>query len=206
VSLEPLAARHERGAAVVLADAFLDDPGWAAVGPRRRAARWRYIHRTCLGALRVAARWGGPGWCVVEEGEPVAVLSGCAPGLWPPPRLRTALLLSAGPLLAGPAPLVRSLRTERIVDAAHPAYDHFLVWLLAVSPKHQRGGLGRRLMGEALACADADAVPAYLWTGNPANVPYYRSHGFDVTGEATIPGGVPNWFMERPAGYSSSAV
>jgi predicted N-acetyltransferase YhbS len=54
-------------------------------------------------------------------------------------------------------------------------------------------------MGEALARADADGVPAYLWTGNPANLPYYGSHGFEVTGEAVIPGGAPNWFMERPA-------
>jgi GNAT superfamily N-acetyltransferase len=199
VSLEPLAARHERGAATVLADAFLHDPGWVAVGPRSEQARWRFVYRTCLGAIRVGTRWCGPSWCVVEDGEPVAVLTGCAPGLWPPPRVRTMLHLSTGPLLAGPAPLVRSLRTERIVDAAHPTYDHFLVWMFAVSPRRQRAGLGRLLMGEALARADADGVPAYLWTGNPANLPYYRSHGFDVIGEATIPGGVPNWFMERPA-------
>jgi GNAT superfamily N-acetyltransferase len=199
-SVEPLAARHHRAAAVVLADAFLDDPGWVAVGPRRRRSRWTYIHRTCLGAIRVGARWCGPSWCVVEADEPVAVLTGCAPGLWPPPRLRALAHLFPGPLLAGPAPLVRSLRTERVIEAAHPAYNHFLVWMFAVSPMHQRGGLGRRLMGEALARADSDEVPAYLWTGNPDNLPYYRSHGFDVIGEATIPGDVPNWFMERAPG------
>jgi hypothetical protein len=26
-----------------------------------------------------------------------------------------------------------------------------------------------------------------------------RSHGFEVTSEARIPGDVPNWFMERAA-------
>jgi GNAT superfamily N-acetyltransferase len=136
---------------------------------------------------------------VLEAGEPVAVLTGCAPGLWPPPRLRAFPYFVPGPVLAGPGPLVRSLRTERIIEAAHPAYVHFLVWMFAVSPARQRSGLGRRLMGEALARADAADVPAYLWTGNPDNLPYYRSHGFDVIGEAMIPGGVPNWFMERPA-------
>jgi hypothetical protein len=43
-SVEPLAAAHHRGAAVVLADAFLDDPGWIAVGPRGNRARWKFIY------------------------------------------------------------------------------------------------------------------------------------------------------------------
>ena len=45
----------------------------------------------------------------------------------------------------------------------------------------------------------ADDVPAMLWTGNPDNLPYYRSHGFDVIHEFRIPRDTPNWFMERPA-------
>lgn len=61
--------------------------------------------------------------------------------------------------------------------------------MFAVSPAHQRRGLGRRLMREALAQADSAQVPAYLWTGNPANLPYYRSHGFEVFAEEQIPGG-----------------
>jgi GNAT superfamily N-acetyltransferase len=198
--VEPLAPAHHRGAADVLADAFLDDPGWVAVGPRNSRARRRFIYRTCLGAIRAGARWCGPSWCVVEAGDPVAVLTGCAPGLWPTPRIRTLRHLAPGPLLAGPAPLVRSLGAQRVIEAAHPAYDHFLVWMFAVSPSRQRHGLGRRLMHEALASADSAEVPAYLWTGNPDNLPYYGSHGFEVIGETTIPGGVPNWFMERPPG------
>ena len=199
-SLEPLAPTHHRGAAVVLADAFLDDPGWIAVGPRGSDARWKFIYRTCHGAIRAGARWGGPSWCIINSGEPVAVLTGCAPGLWPPPRMRSLRYLSPGPVLAGPAPLIRSLGAQRVIEAEHPAYDHFLVWMFAVSPTHQRSGLGRRLMGEALREADSDDVPAYLWTGNPDNLPYYGSHGFNVMSERLIPGGVPNWFMERKPG------
>lgn len=41
----------------------------------------------------------------------------------------------------------------------------------------------------AVVLADAFLDDPYL--------PYYRSHGFDVIGVATIPGGVPNWFMQR---------
>ena len=199
-SVEPLVVAHHRGAAVVLADAFLDDPGWIAVGPRASRARWKFIYRTCLGAIRAGARWCGPSWCIVDSGKLIAVLTGCAPGLWPPPRIRVLRYLAPGSVLAGPAPLIRSLGAERVIEAVHPSYDHFLVWMLAVSPTHQRSGLGRRLMGEALAAADSDAVPAYLWTGNPDNLPYYRAHGFEVIGERQIPGGVPNWFMQREPG------
>ena len=195
---EPLTPVQHKGAARVLADAFLDDPGWVSVGPKRPGKRWKYIYRTCLATIRVGERWCGPSWCVTEDGEPVAVLTGCAPGIWPPPELRTLLRLSPGPILAGPAVLARSLRAELTFEKAHPKYDHFLVWMFAVSPAKQRSGLGRRLMREALARADAAEVPAYLWTANPDNLPYYRSHGYEVIGETTIPGGASTWYMERP--------
>jgi GNAT superfamily N-acetyltransferase len=182
----------------VLADAFIDDPGWVSVGPRRTARRWRYIYRTCLGAIRIGERWCGPSWCVTEDGEPVAVLTGCAPGIWPPPELRSLAMLAPGPALAGPGVLARSLRAQRVFERRHPTYDHFLVWMFAVAPVRQRAGLGRRLMAEALARADAERVPAYLWTSNPDNLPYYGSHGYQVIGESGIPGGARSWYMERP--------
>jgi GNAT superfamily N-acetyltransferase len=180
------------------ADAFINDPGWVAVGPRRSASRWRYIYRVCLGTMQVGDRWCGPSWCIIEDGEPVAALTGCAPGIWPPPEARTLVMLASGPILAGPAVLARSLRAQRIFEKRHPDYDHFLVWMFAVAPARQRAGMGRRLMSQALARADADRVPAYLWTANPDNLPYYRSHGYEVIGEDEIPGGASNWYMQRP--------
>jgi len=198
MSVVALGREHHAAAATVLADAFIDDPVWVAVGPRGRDARRRFNRRIGLGTIRVAARWCGPSWCVVEDGEPIAVLTGSAPGRWPPPKIRSMLLTGSGPVLAGPSSLRRSLRAESVAEEAHPAYDHFYVWMLAVSPDHQRKGLGRRLMTLALEQADAAEVPAYLYTGNPDNLPYYHSFGYDVTGEARIPGDVPVWFMERP--------
>jgi GNAT superfamily N-acetyltransferase len=201
--LEPLTPAHHEGAARVAADAFIDDPGWVATGPARREPRWRYIYRVCLGTFGIAERWCGPSWCITEEGVPVAVLAGCAPGIWPPPKLRALPMLAPGPLLAGPSVLLRSLRAQQIFERWYREYDHFLVMLFAVSPTRQRAGLGRRLMSEALARADADQVPAYLWTSNPDNLPYYRSHGYEVIGESGIPGGARSWYMERPAAEAS---
>jgi GNAT superfamily N-acetyltransferase len=198
-SPEPLLHVHHEAAARACADAFIDDPGWVAVGPRRREPRWRYTYRVCLGTLRIAERWCGPSWCITEGGDPVAVLAACAPGSWPPPELRSLVKIAPGAILAGPAVLARSLRAQRIFEKWYREYDHFLVMLFAVSPARQRAGLGRRLMSEALARADADRIPAFLWTSNPDNLPYYRSHGYDVIGESSIPGGARSWYMERPA-------
>lgn len=55
-SLAPLTPAHHHRASVVLADAFVDDPGWLSVGPRRSRARWKYIYGTCLGAMRIGER------------------------------------------------------------------------------------------------------------------------------------------------------
>ncbi len=110
-SVEPLTPAHHRAAAQVLADAFLDDPGWVAIGPRSDRARWKYIYQTCLGTIRAGARWCGPSWCVVEADELVAVLTGCAPGLWPPPRMRA--LLHLFPARCWPAPPRWCVRSGR---------------------------------------------------------------------------------------------
>jgi GNAT superfamily N-acetyltransferase len=195
---EPLTEAHHEDAAETLAQAFIEDPGWVSIGPAGRERRRRFIRRTGLGVIRVADRWCGPSWCICDEGVPVGVLVGCAPGRWPPPQIRSLATMAPGALLAGPATLARSLRAERHFEKAEPSYDHMLIWMFAIRPSHQRQGLGRRLMAEALRVADDAAVPAYLYTSNSDNLPYYRSHGYEVTGESTLPGGGPNWFMERP--------
>ena len=195
---ELLTPAHHEGAARTLAEAFIEDPGWLSIGPADRERRRRFIERTSLGVIRVAGRWCGPSWCICDGGAPVGVLVGCAPGRWPPPQLRSLATMAPGPIMAGPAVLARSLRAERHFERAEPEYDHFLVWMFAIRPDHQRQGLGRRLMAQALAAADGAEVPAYLYTSNSDNLPYYRSHGYEVTGESTLPGGGPNWFMERP--------
>jgi len=197
-SLERLRPEHHAAAAAALTESFIEDPGWLSIGPAREVPRRRFIHRTCLGVIRVAERWCGPSWCICDEGVPVGVLVGCAPGRWPPPQLRSLAILAPGSILAGPGVLSRSFRAERHFEKAEPEYDHFLVWMLGIRPAYQRRGLGSRLMGEVLATADEARVPAYLYTSNSDNLPYYRSHGYEITGESTLPGGGPNWFMERP--------
>jgi GNAT superfamily N-acetyltransferase len=184
-------------AAVVMADAFLDDPGWKAVGPDDRGRRHEYIRRVCRGSLNVVRRWGGPIWQVERAGRVAGVLSSLDPGQWPPPVVRSITYQALGPVLAGPAVLWRSLAADGAMHKGHPADHHLFVWMLTVSPSAQRSGVGRALLSTALERADARGVPTYLDTANPANLPYYGSFGFEPTGQTELPRAAPLWFMYR---------
>jgi GNAT superfamily N-acetyltransferase len=185
-------------AAPVMADAFVDDPGWMAVGPDDTERRRRYIRRVCRGALSVAARRGGRIWHVQHDGRVAGVLSSLDPGQWPPPQVRSTAAQALGPILAGPAVLWRSLSADSALHAGHPEEPHLFVWMLTVAPSLQRSGVGRTLLTHALARAADLGVSTYLDTANPANLPYYGSFGFECTGERDLPRGASIWFMHRP--------
>jgi hypothetical protein len=51
-----------------------------------------------------------------------------------------------------------------------------------------------------LAEADEREVPVYLDTAKPDNLPYYRSFGFELTGEGDLPRGATIWYLLRPVG------
>ncbi len=53
-------------------------------------------------------------------------------------------------------------------------------------------------MKPVLDRCDAEALPAYLETQKPQNVPYYRHHGFEVQKEIDLPKSGPHiWLMWR---------
>lgn len=182
-----------------MADAFVDDPGWKAVGPDDERRRHAYIRRVCRGVLNVVARSsGGWIWHVERESKVVGVSAGLDPGHWPPPQIPALASQALGPILAGPVVGWRSIRGDSAMHAGHPDEDHLFVWMLTVAPSEQRSGVGRALLGNAIARAEGLGVPTYLDTANPANLPYYGSHGLAPIGETKLPRGATLWFMLRP--------
>jgi GNAT superfamily N-acetyltransferase len=184
-------------ASVVLADAYLEDPGWVSVGPANRRRRHAYTRRVCRGALSVVGRWGGKIWQVQRDGAVAGVLTSMDPGQWPPPQLRTIAYQALGPTLAGPAVVWRSFAADAAMHGAHPEDPHFFVWMLGVSPRHQRTGIGRALLTTALERAESFGTFTYLETAKPENLPYYSAFGFREVGQAALPRGAPIWFMMR---------
>jgi ribosomal protein S18 acetylase RimI-like enzyme len=64
----------------------------------------------------------------------------------------------------------------------HPHEPHWYLPLIGVDPTRQGKGLGSALLQHTLARCDREHAPAYLESSNPANIPLYRRHGFEVIG------------------------
>lgn len=75
------------------------------------------------------------------------------------------------------------LATFEKMDHAHPREDHWYLPQIGVDPIAQGNGIGAALMHHALARCDNEGALAYLEASKPQNIPFYRRHGFEVTGE-----------------------
>ena len=195
MEIRPLQRDEYDAAALIFADAFLNDPGWVAVGPDRTGHRHGVLRRYHHTALKVIERYGGPMYGAFREDGPlVGVAATFAAGRYPPPAWTLAYFVP-GFVLAGPGPIVRGLRFSAVQEKGHPHEEHVYLWFLAVDPKNQRGGVGRSLLARVYEDAEA---PVYLDTANPDNVPYYASNGYEELGQAAGPRGATMWFMRRP--------
>lgn len=166
-----------------LARSFADDPlwgHWALPGPADRVPRlarhW---------ALFVRAGMKYDGVILSPGGEAVAV--------WIPPGVpeldaddEAALETSTAEIFGAAAPLLFDLY-DRFTAARPTSPDHWCLSLLATSPEHRGSGLGMHLVKDFLVRVDADRVPAYLESTNPANLARYRGAGFEPHGSFDAP-------------------
>ena len=89
------------------------------------------------------------------------------------------------------------LDTLRRRDVTVP---HWYLTLIGVEPERQGQGIAGSLLRPMLARADAERLPCYLETADPANVPFYLKKGFEIVVEEVEPkSGVEIWtFMRQP--------
>jgi hypothetical protein len=153
------------GVTATLTAAFATDPlwSWAFPDPRDLAVWWRY----CIAsALRYPWVW--------ISGECAAV------SVWIPPDGIELTDEEA----RGVEPLIRDLIGARCDDVIE-LLDRFE----ASHPRDEPQGLGMALLSENLIRTDAEDVPAFLESSNPANNPRYEQLGFRQVGEFTTPDG-----------------
>ena len=76
------------------------------------------------------------------------------------------------------------------LDAHHPQNEpHYYLSLLATHDDHRGRGLGMALLAACLERIDAEHMPAYLESTNPANDARYRRYGFEPYGTITLANG-----------------
>ncbi|MCC6624130.1 MAG: GNAT family N-acetyltransferase [Deltaproteobacteria bacterium] len=169
-------------------EAFDDDPFYRWLLPRRRRARLEAVMRLALRRSVVRAEPGG----LIAWHAPDARRVG--PSLLDlGPALRLLVALGAWRRLVIGARLMRALARAR------PSGPHVHLELFAVARAERGRGLGKRLLGDLLAHADARGWPVALDTTNPDNLPLYRRFGFEVTREVRVADAPPAWVMLRPA-------
>jgi ribosomal protein S18 acetylase RimI-like enzyme len=81
----------------------------------------------------------------------------------------------------------------------HPSEPHWYLPLIGVDPLHQHKGYGSALLRETLRRCDRDHVAAYLESTNPANIPLYQRHGFELLGTIQVGSSPPLFPMLRAA-------
>lgn len=180
------------------ARAFVGDPMFVFLFPDD-AGRLAWL-RFVMGAMLAMS---APDGCVFTTGDGVpAAIALSPPGKYPPPVSRLLRFVAwPGNWSAGvPHPRLGKAAWEllSVMERLHEKRPHHYVHVLGVHPDHQGKGLGKALLEDTVARADAEGAVAYLETTNPVNLPLYRRFGFEVTAEVTLPGGYPPlWGMTR---------
>jgi len=182
-----------RGLAAMLARAFDDDPISTYLMPsaRRRPPGLRAFFRIQLTADFLP--FGG----VFTTDDRAGAALWAPPGKPVPPQFRVLwATLPVVPYVAG-RHFSRSLRFLAQMEAIHPKEPHWYLATLGTDPDHQGQGVGSALLQPVLRLCDAEGTRAYLESSKERNIPFYRRHGFEVTGEVRLAGGPPVWTMWR---------
>lgn len=79
----------------------------------------------------------------------------------------------------------------------HPQQPHWYLAILGVEPVQQRKGYGSELMQPILKRCDREQITAYLESSNPANIPFYERHGFELLGTIQVGTSPPIFPMVR---------
>ena len=179
--------------APMLAAAFQDDPVMAYIFPDPSVRRARL-----KGFLSVIFKSDLPAGACYMTAQGEAATTWRAPG-----RGHLSfreMLQQAWPWIeTSRTALARALIVSAASDANHPKEPHWYLHIAGCAPEMQGKGFGGAAIRAGLARCDAEGVPAYVETGNEANLAVYAALGFQVTHDWTVRNGPRCWSMLRKA-------
>jgi len=167
-----------------LTSAFFDDPLWGPAFPDRqqRAAQAAQLWRLFASS---AQRY--PWSLVTPNVEAVA--------LWIPPGGHELTEADEAGLESFLVDLVGTEAAGGILalfeqcEAARPDEPHFYLSLLGTHRDHRGAGIGMALLADTLALIDAEGMPTYLESTNPANDARYVRQGYRPLDQVTLANG-----------------
>jgi ribosomal protein S18 acetylase RimI-like enzyme len=172
------------GVAACLTSAFHDDPLWGAWTFPDSGTRAQRLHELMRFWTQAGVRH--PWVRMTDNAEAVAVwLPPGEPELTAADEVAFGLLVDE--LLGERADELHSLLDS--FDQSHPEEPHYYLSLWGTHRDHAGRGLGSALIHDNLARIDAERMPAYLESTNPANLSRYEALGFRRRGEFGPSGG-----------------
>jgi ribosomal protein S18 acetylase RimI-like enzyme len=185
-TVDAIAPADVERAVAVLTLAFSADP----------ITRWTYpqpVQYLALFPVLVRAFGGG----AFAEGTARHVADYAGAALWLPPGKEPDQAALEASLPQGREDEFAAFFEE--MASYHPHEPHWYLPLIGVDPSRRRNGYGAALLQDTLRRCDQDHVAAYLESTNPANVPLYQRHGFEVLGTIQAGSSPPLFPMLRPA-------
>lgn len=88
--------------------------------------------------------------------------------------------------ISGLSILRRVLGGLSAMEANHPADPHMYLLFLAADPAHRGKGIGTTMLSAMTRSCDEARLPIYLENTKEVNEPFYRQHGFEVTGDIRL--------------------
>jgi GNAT superfamily N-acetyltransferase len=166
----------------VVAEAFLKDPTWSWAFPDP-AARKRWWTHCVTNAVRYPCTLATVGFETIAIWIPPDGTEFSHEGEQKIPQLLKDLV---GPRAVEVAELLNRF------EQAHPRTEpHYHLSLFGTRDRHRGRGLGMALLNENLARIDAERMPAYLESSNPANNHRYEAVGFATVVAFEAPGNGP---------------
>lgn len=153
----------------VISAAFSADPTWSWAFPDL-AARRRFMNLFIHGALRFP--------CVFRTARFESVAVWIPPGESEFSKEQEAAIPDLLAELVGSRAVEVAELLHRFGEAHPYTEPHYYLTLLGIHQEHRGRGLGMALLKENLTRVDAQRMPAYLESSNPANNHRYQSVGF----------------------------
>lgn len=189
--------------AQLLARAFQADPVFAWLCPKERS-RPRRLRRFFLTELHHRYLRHGAVDLATLDGHPAGAALWLPPGTWSPGVESSSI---PGYLRAFGRRIVIAGRYQFGANSVHPQDEaSWYLGVIGVDPAFKGQGVGAALLRSRLRRCDEAALPAYLESSNPVNIPLYQHFGFEATGNLTLPAGAPPvTSMWRPGRAAAAA-